>query len=144
METRICHICGTEIEAKAFCATCTDMVKWLPNPEVMTPEQRVAEIRMWYGPLEINFSMIHERLSALCGRDLWITELPDQDHIEALAFKRVILQTREQQEMHDYNHFAELALRYPHLKFLTMDEEGEVSSFPPDDIMPDRPAAGEN
>ena len=79
METRICHICGNEVEKHSCCQTCEAAVPAWKSPDLMTPEERVAELIMWDGIVEINFSTMLKRLSALVGRDLFTHELLDQN-----------------------------------------------------------------
>ena len=71
---RQCHICKNTVGKRKSCPTCTEWVKTLPHPDSMTGRERVDELKLWRGALEIEFGLMHERLEALVGRPVWITE----------------------------------------------------------------------
>ena len=79
METRICHICGETVGAREACPTCTAAVPAWKSPALMTPEERYAELYMWYNPaiLEVPFDVMHARIEALLDRPVWTHELTD-------------------------------------------------------------------
>ena len=81
METRICHICGNEVEKHSICLTCQNAVPCWKSPDLMTPEERVKELTMWYGPLEIDFGIMHDRINALVGRDVFTHELVNKKQL---------------------------------------------------------------
>ena len=72
---RICHICKNSVPYKQFCEYCVKAFENLPNPEDMTSQERVKEMKLWKGSLEIPFSMLHERIEALLGRSVWTHEM---------------------------------------------------------------------
>ena len=84
-ETRVCHICGTEVEKRESCPVCVASVPGWKSPSLMTPEERLAEWYMWNNPaiLEIPFDMMSERIDALIGRPVWTHELIEYDALAA-------------------------------------------------------------
>jgi hypothetical protein len=70
---RNCHHCGQYTEG--WCEDCT--AKWDKRPavETMTVEQRLAEIDDLFGPLEVRFTLVHQRIEQLMGRSVWTHEL---------------------------------------------------------------------
>lgn len=72
-ETRTCHICGT-VTAE-WCPTCVTSFEKRRDADGMTPDERVAEFDSLCGPLEIPFSMLHQRIGELAGRAIWTHEL---------------------------------------------------------------------
>lgn len=85
METRICHICGTEVEKKSACPSCTASVPVWKSPSLMTPEERLAEWYMWNNPgiCEIDFGIMRARFELLVGRPVQTIELINYDAIAA-------------------------------------------------------------
>jgi len=57
----------------------------------MTPEERVAELCLLFGPLEIDFPLIHKRIEELVGRPVWTHEfgLRPQEEFEEMARQRI-------------------------------------------------------
>lgn len=74
-KARDCHICGTHCEPGAFCPTCTASFEHRRQPEEMTGEERMAEMRQWGGALEISFDLLHKRIEELVGRSVWTHEM---------------------------------------------------------------------
>lgn len=73
---RTCHICRNLVGKRESCQRCTEWVKnEAPHPDTMTGRQRVDELKMWFGVLEIDFGLMHERIAALVGRDVWTHEM---------------------------------------------------------------------
>jgi hypothetical protein len=82
MESRYCHICSNGPLAYGEpCERCTIMIDLLLPPALLTPDQRVAEMGMWRGPLEVPFHKMHERIEALVGRDVAIHEFLDWESL---------------------------------------------------------------
>ena len=56
----------------------------------MTPDERVAELRLLLGPLEIDFPLVHERIEELVGRPVWTHEfgLRSQEEFEEMTRQR--------------------------------------------------------
>lgn len=79
---RDCHIHGLPVEDKASCPDCVVMLGGLSDVSRMTVPQRIAELRMWYGVLEIDFSDMHERIERLVGRPVWTHELVNRERLE--------------------------------------------------------------
>lgn len=75
-DTRICHICKQPVPKKQFCAPCTRTIQERAAPaEQMTPDEREAEMRLFRGPLEVPFSVMHGRIEELVGRPVLTHEL---------------------------------------------------------------------
>lgn len=72
---RACHICGTECGDKEPCIECVAQFPHRRNADEMTGEERVHELDLLYGPLEVFFSMVHQRIEELVGRSVWTHEL---------------------------------------------------------------------
>lgn len=73
---RICHICKQPVARREFCAPCTrTLQERAAPPHEMTSDEREAEMRLWRGPLEVPFDLMHERIEALVGRPVWTHEL---------------------------------------------------------------------
>lgn len=70
---RTCHICGTVTDT--YCPTCTAHFASRRNAEVMTGEERAAELELLCGPLEIEFQLVHRRIEELVGRPVWTHEM---------------------------------------------------------------------
>jgi hypothetical protein len=70
---RKCHICGTETDVE--CPTCVENFETRTPAENMSILDRVKELRLLAGPLEIPFSMLHKRIEELFGRPVWTHEL---------------------------------------------------------------------
>jgi hypothetical protein len=78
----ICHICNTEVEDHEVCPKCVIDVPLWKSPEIMTVEERVAEMYLWYNPaiLEVPFDMMVDRICGLVGRNnIHTHELLDYD-----------------------------------------------------------------
>jgi len=72
---RVCHICGTITDT--FCPICTENFASRRPAKEMTIEEKIEEIEMWMGPLEIDFGLVHQRLEELFGRPVWTHEIAD-------------------------------------------------------------------
>jgi hypothetical protein len=70
---RTCHICGTQTEK--WCPTCVAAFKSRQSARKMTGDERAAEMRLFAGPLEIPFALLHQRIEELVGRPVWTHEL---------------------------------------------------------------------
>jgi hypothetical protein len=79
--TRTCTRCGTTVEAKAECPQCRAWYEARPDPDTMTAEERVAELRSWT-TTEIDFEKIHRRIGELVCRDVLTHELARPDLLE--------------------------------------------------------------
>lgn len=79
---RDCHIHNMPVEDNAVCPDCVVMLKGLPDVSSMTIPQRIAELRMWYGVLEIDFIDMHQRIEKLVGRSLFDMELVHREALE--------------------------------------------------------------
>lgn len=87
---RICHICRTEVEDKQFCPVCSEAIKSWPEPDLMTADERVSEMKLLRGPLEVPFPLLHERIEKLVGRLVWTHEL-------GFAYDNLIEEARNRQ-----------------------------------------------
>lgn len=72
---RECHVCGAFVPAKQFCQTCVDRFPLRPAATTMTPDEREREMRLLFGPLEIPFGKLHQRIEELVGRPVWTHEM---------------------------------------------------------------------
>ena len=78
---RTCSRCGTP-DLTTYCGVCEcEFAKRTPV-DTMDAEARVNELRTWAGPLEIPFSLVHQRIEELMGRPVWTHELADFDLLE--------------------------------------------------------------
>ncbi len=70
---RTCHICGERCDS--WCPICTANFENRRDAEAMTGDERAAEMELWFGPLEVEFDLVHKRLEELVGRPVWTHEL---------------------------------------------------------------------
>lgn len=82
-DTRTCHFCCTIVGAKASCPTCMAAFPNRRDVATMTVEERAQEFEQWVGVLEIDFSLMHQRLEELAGRPVWTHELAHPEDIVA-------------------------------------------------------------
>ena len=75
MKTRKCHICGNEVGLKEYCPKCTSDFANRRDVETMTVEERINELELLFGPLEIDFDLVHLRIEELVGRPVFTREL---------------------------------------------------------------------
>lgn len=71
------YFCPTHevmIEEEGPCPQCMEMWPNLPDPQDMTPDERVEEFDRLGMVLTVTFDMLHERLEALVGRSIWTHE----------------------------------------------------------------------
>jgi hypothetical protein len=80
-ETRTCHIDGTVVGTREPCPTCLAAWPNRHNPAEMTVDERVAEMELLKGPLETDFSKLHQRIEELVGRPVWTHELASYDQL---------------------------------------------------------------
>lgn len=76
---RACHLCGTLTDD--WCPTCTAAFPERRNADQMTGDERAAELALWYGPLEIEFALMHQRIEELVGRPVWTHELIAEERL---------------------------------------------------------------
>jgi hypothetical protein len=88
MSTRNCHIHGTTVGAKDSCPDCLAWFQTRPDPAMMTPDERVAEMDRWFDILEIDFAKLHQRIEELVGRPVWTHELAHQEALTEEARDR--------------------------------------------------------
>ena len=72
-KTRTCHICGTV--TNTWCPTCEAKFSSRRATVEMTGKERVAELALLLGPLEMHFSLVHQRIEELVGRPVWTHEI---------------------------------------------------------------------
>lgn len=70
---RTCHVCGTR--TNTFCPTCVANFPNRRNAEEMTGDERAAEMVSLGDPLEIPFTLVHQRIEELVGRPVWTHEM---------------------------------------------------------------------
>jgi len=70
---RTCHVCGTVTDN--FCPTCLKDFETRTPADAMSLSERVAELRLLCGPLEIPIDKLHQRIEELMGRSVWTHEL---------------------------------------------------------------------
>ena len=75
MNTRVCHICGTEVGARESCPTCLRNFDSRRSATAMTIDERVVELEAICGVVEIPFDKIHQRIEELVGRPVWTHEI---------------------------------------------------------------------
>lgn len=75
MATRICHMCESVCGDKEWCTRCTEAFATRRPAAEMTGEERGVELQLWRGPLEVPFSLVHQRIEELVGRAVWTHEL---------------------------------------------------------------------
>lgn len=80
MTTRVCHLHGTTVEASASCPDCLAWYETKPDAASMTPDERAAEMERWGGVLEIEFSLVHQRIEELVGRSVWTHEMGSRNY----------------------------------------------------------------
>lgn len=73
MAERTCHICGTR--CTEACPTCVANFEHRRHPDDMTPDERVEELELLRGTLEIPFEMVHQRVGELVGRPVYTHEM---------------------------------------------------------------------
>ena len=90
MAERDCHICGTHCGENEACPKCTVDIPNRADPATMTADQRVAEIRELWGPLEVDWPIQHARIEGVVGRPVWTHELGlrSQEEFEEMARDR--------------------------------------------------------
>jgi hypothetical protein len=81
--TRVCHLCENVVGAQEQCPTCTAAFPHRRDAAMMSVEERVQEFERWIGVLEIDFSLMHQRLEELAGRPIWTHELGRPEQIVA-------------------------------------------------------------
>jgi len=80
MSIRTCHICGTE-ELTGECPKCRENFESRQAADSMSIKDRVAELRLLSGPLEIEFDLVHQRIEELVGRPVWTHELANFEQL---------------------------------------------------------------
>lgn len=92
IEIQPCRWCGVEIPTSELCAACEVEFKSRPDPTLMTPEQRVEEIRWFFdGPgqfVQIPWRLMQDRMIRLAGQDpmdFSVFALVNQTLMEAMA-----------------------------------------------------------
>lgn len=80
---RTCHICGTECQPKEYCPKCVEAFPSRKPANEMSVAERLAELRLLKGPVEIPFANIHQRIEELVGRPVWTHELAFYDSLFA-------------------------------------------------------------
>ncbi len=78
---RECHMCGNK--CRSWCQVCTLAFEKRRPVAEMSVEERVDELRMWAGPLEIEFANLHKRIEELMGRSVWTHEMAYFDSLVA-------------------------------------------------------------
>lgn len=73
--SRTCHFCNATVEEREFCAKCTESFPVRANHDEMTGDERAAEMVSLGGPLEVPFSLLHERIERLVGRPVFTHEM---------------------------------------------------------------------
>ena len=72
-KSRTCHLCGNVVTG--FCPTCKANFPNRRPVDQMTVQERVAEFTSIGSPLEYEFSLVHQRIQELVGREVWTHEL---------------------------------------------------------------------
>lgn len=68
------------------CPDCTDDIQTRPDTNEMPGEERAAEVRaLLTEPTTVSFSLIHERITDLMGRDVWTHEFVNPEILAAEA-----------------------------------------------------------
>lgn len=70
---RTCHVCGTNCTGS--CPTCVEVFETRRKADEMTGEERATELKLLFGPLEIPFEKVHQRIEELVGRPVWTHEI---------------------------------------------------------------------
>jgi hypothetical protein len=70
------------VAASDPCPDCLIAYAALPDVSTMTVEQRIAELRSWYGPLEIEFGDLHRRIEQLVGGPVFTHMLIEREYLE--------------------------------------------------------------
>jgi hypothetical protein len=78
-EMRKCHVCGTE--TNAWCLVCVAAFDTRRPVAEMTVDERIAEMNVLSGPLEIPFDKVHQRIEELMGRPVWTHEMAFWDEL---------------------------------------------------------------
>lgn len=80
-KTRSCHVCGSV--CTEACPVCTEAFEHRRPVKDMSIEDRVAEMQLLRGTVEISFDKIHLRFSELVGRSIFTHELAWVDDLIA-------------------------------------------------------------
>ena len=79
--TRVCHFCESVVGAVAQCQTCTDAFPNRRDAKTMTVPERIEELEQWFGVLEIDCTLQHQRIEELMGRPVWTHEMGSPDSL---------------------------------------------------------------
>jgi hypothetical protein len=72
METRVCSWCGRTVPIKDACDYCTNEIQTRIDPNLMTGEERVAEMEtLKAAKLEVDLPILIHRLEALIGHGVF-------------------------------------------------------------------------
>ena len=80
-DTRTCHFCGSVVGARERCQTCIDAFPNRRDVKTMTVPERIEELKGWFGVLEIDFRLMHQRIEELMGRPVWTGEIAYPDSL---------------------------------------------------------------